>query len=101
MGTTFLFTDIRNGRLYEVTNSSLVNERFNEISVCGDTGRVVYVQVGNGGFDVYAFTFQVPSVPSDTEDQLNDLHCLNSKLQPSCGHREQLNQEVTKRNRCD
>src|SRR5262249_49486264 len=67
--------DTRNGRLYQVTNG-LPFEELSEISVCGDTGHIVYVNVGNGGFDVYAFTFQVPSAPTNTEEQLDDLIAL-------------------------
>ena len=67
--------DIRSGTLFQVTNT-LVDEKLSEISLCGDTGRIVYVNVANGAFDVNAFTFQVPSVPSDTEDQLADLIAL-------------------------
>jgi hypothetical protein len=67
--------DIRSGRLFQATNT-LLNEKLSDISVCGDTGRIGYVNLGNGAFDLYAFTFQVPSVPADTEDQLNDLIAL-------------------------
>jgi hypothetical protein len=71
---TFVY-DVRSGRLFQVTNT-LLDEKLSDISICGDTGRIVYVKVGNGAFDVYAFTFQVPSVPADIEDQLNDLIAL-------------------------
>ena len=71
---TFVY-DIRSGKIYQVTNS-LPDEKLSQLSVCGDTGRIVYLTVGNGGFDVLAFTFQVPSVPSNTQDQLNDLIAL-------------------------
>jgi len=66
--------DTRTGRLYEVT-TGLTNALLNEISVCGDTGRIVYANAGDG-YDLFAFTFQVPSVPSNTQDQLNDLIAL-------------------------
>jgi hypothetical protein len=66
--------DTRTGRLYEVT-TGVSAALLNDISVCGDTGRVVYATAGDG-FDLFAFTFQVPSVPSNTEDQLNDLIAL-------------------------
>ena len=67
--------DTRSGRLYQVTTGTSGGP-LSEISVCGDTGRIVYIQVGNGGWDVYGFTFQVPSVPSDTQEQLDDLIAL-------------------------
>ncbi|HTG95433.1 MAG TPA: hypothetical protein VL866_22735 [Pyrinomonadaceae bacterium] len=69
--------DLRNGRLFQVTNTPSVtgldNEIISDISVCGDTGRIVYLIVRNGGYDVYAFTFQVPSVPAN---QIDDLMAL-------------------------
>jgi len=73
-GNNFLY-DTRTGKLYQVTTGSLDN-RLSEISVCGDTGRIVYVNVGWDAFDAFAFTFQVPTVPSDTHRQLDDLIAL-------------------------
>src|SRR6185503_8992923 len=70
----FVF-DTRTGNIFRVTNS-IVDEKLSQLSVCGDTGRIVYVGIGNGGFDTFAFTFQVPSVPSTTQDQLDDLIAL-------------------------
>ena len=72
---TFVY-DIRSGRLYQATNTAGVDEKLSQISVCGDTGRIVYAKVGIDAFDTYAFTFQVPTVPGNTEDQLNDLISL-------------------------
>jgi len=74
-GYDIFIYDIRSGRLFQATNT-LVDEKLSEISICGDTGRIVYVNVGNGAFDLYAFTFQVPSAPSDAEDQLANLIAL-------------------------
>ena len=73
-GDNFLY-DTRTGKLYQVTTGGPDN-RLSEIGVCGDTGRIVYVSVGIGAFDAYAFTFQVPTVPSATVDQLDDLIAL-------------------------
>ncbi len=70
--------DTRTGRLYEVT-TGVTTALVNDISVCGDTGRVVYATAGDG-FDLFAFTFQVPTVPSNTEDQINSLIALIRSL---------------------
>ena len=70
-GNTFVY-DTRTGKLYQVTTGSQDN-RLSEISVCGNTGRIVYVSVGWDAFDAYGLTFQVPDVPSVTQDQLEDL----------------------------
>jgi len=70
----FLY-DTRTGKLYQVTTGSL-NNRLSEISVCGDTGRIVYANVGIGAFDAYAYKFQVPTVPTATVDQLDDVIAL-------------------------
>jgi hypothetical protein len=64
----FVF-DIRTGNLFQVTSTPL-DERLTEISVCNDVGRILYSIVGNGGFDIHAITFAVPSV---TDDQIDDL----------------------------
>lgn len=67
--------DLRSGRLYQVTTPQNGGEKsLNHISVCGGQGRIVYTVPGTfGDFDVYAFTFQVPSsVPG----QVNDLISL-------------------------
>lgn len=67
--------DTRTGKVFQATNTP-ANESLSEVNVCGGTGRIVYVNVGNGGFDSYAFTFQVPTVPTNTEAQLDDLISL-------------------------
>jgi hypothetical protein len=41
--------------------------------VCNGIGRIVYAIPGAGDFDLYAFTFQVPS---STPNQINDLIAL-------------------------
>src|SRR5215831_19021802 len=69
---TFVY-DIISRKLYQVTNTPFVNEKLGEIDVCNGVGRIVYVVVGQGGFDVHAFTFQVPG---STPDQINDLIAL-------------------------
>ena len=72
--------DTRTGRLYQVTTGSsgdpLTDGPLSEISICGDTGRIVYIHEGIGAWDVFGFTFQVPTVPSDTQEQLDDLIAL-------------------------
>ena len=72
---TFVY-DIRSGKLYQATNTAGADEKLSQISVCGDTGRIVYVKVGIDAFDAFAFTFQVPRAPGNTQDQLNDLIAL-------------------------
>ena len=64
--------DIRSGRLSQVTDSP-GDESLSEISVCNGVGRIVYSIVGLGAYDVYAVSFQVPSV---TEDQIDDIITL-------------------------
>lgn len=66
-GRDIFVYDIRSGILYQVTNT-LEGEYWGEINVCGDTGRILYHKVGDGAFDLYGFKFQVPSVPSETQD---------------------------------
>ena len=68
---TFVY-DIRSGKLFQVTNTP-GDEFLSEISVCNGVGRIVYSIVGDGAYDVYAVSFQVPSV---TEDQIDDLIAL-------------------------
>jgi Tol biopolymer transport system component len=65
--------DIRTGQLSRVTNTIGIDETLSEISVCGGAGRIVYSIPGDGSFDVYAVSFSVPSV---TEDQIDDLIAL-------------------------
>jgi len=67
--------DIRSEIVYRVTNPS-DSESWSDINVCGDTGRILYHTLGEDAFDIYGFTFQVPSLPSDAEDQLDDLIAL-------------------------
>jgi hypothetical protein len=65
--------DIRTEKLFQVSDTPLVDETLTDISVCNGVGRIVYSIPGDGAFDVYAFSFQVPSVP---EDQIDDLIAL-------------------------
>src|SRR6185436_9483889 len=67
--------DMRSEIFYRVTNPS-DSEFWSDINVCGDTGRILYHTPGEDAFDIYGFTFQVPSPPSDTEDRLDDLIAL-------------------------
>lgn len=72
IGATFLCVyDTRTGKLYRVSNDPS-DTRLPEISVCGNTGRIVYLSIGSA-FDLSGFAFQVPSVPADTQAQLDDL----------------------------
>ena len=65
--------DLSTGNLYQVTNTPGLNETLSDISVCNGIGRIVYAVPGAGDFDVYAFTFQVPS---STANQIDDLIAL-------------------------
>jgi hypothetical protein len=64
--------DIRSGKLFQVTNT-LGDEFLGEISICNGVGRIVYTIVGDGAFDVDAFSFEVPGVTEDQIDQLITL----------------------------
>ena len=65
--------DLSTGSLYQVTNTPGNSETLTDISVCNGIGRIVYAIPGAGAFDIYAFTFQVPSsMPA----QINDLITL-------------------------
>jgi Tol biopolymer transport system component len=72
--------DIRTGKLFQVTNTPGM-ETMSDIGVCNGIGRIVYTAPGDVSFDLYAFSFQVPSVP---EDQIDDLISLirNCTLPP-------------------
>jgi hypothetical protein len=65
--------DLSTGSLYQATNTPGIAETLSDISVCNGIGRIVYSIPGDGNFDVYAFTFQVPS---STPNQINDLIAL-------------------------
>jgi len=65
--------DLSTGNLYLVTNTPGVDETLSDLSVCNGIGRIVYAVPGAGDFDVYAFTFQVPS---STPNQIDDLIAL-------------------------
>jgi len=59
--------------LYQVTNTP-ATEFTSRISFCNGVGRIVYVSAG-ADWDVYAFTFQIPSQPSPA-GQINALIAL-------------------------
>jgi Tol biopolymer transport system component len=66
--------DISSGSFYQVTNTPIDDERLSDISVWNGTGRIVYAVAGGfGDFDVYAFTFQVPS---SVQSDINGLIAL-------------------------
>ena len=65
--------DLSTANLYQVTNTPGLDETLTDISVCNGIGRIVYVVAAGGGYDVYAFTFQVPSSPAN---QIDDLIAL-------------------------
>jgi|GEM_PF-2390878 len=64
--------DIRTGKLFQVTDTP-GSEDLSEIGVCNGIGRIVYTAPGDSSYDLYAFSFQVPSV---AEDQIDDLVSL-------------------------
>lgn len=57
--------------LYQVTNTP-VDETLSEITVCNGVGRIVYAAPASD-YDVYAFTF---NVPSSNANRINDLIAL-------------------------
>ena len=63
--------DLSNANLYRVTDTP-VNETLNDLTICNGVGRVVYASPFFD-FNLYSFTFQVPS---STEDDINDLIAL-------------------------
>ena len=66
--------DVRTSSLYQVTNTPSVDETLSDISVWNGTGRIVFITPGGfGDWDVYAFTFQVPS---SVPDEINGLITL-------------------------
>ena len=64
--------DISAGELFQVTNTP-GNETLSEVDASNGIGHIVYAIPGFGDFDVYAFTFQVPS---SSPNQINDLIAL-------------------------
>jgi WD40 repeat protein len=60
--------DLSTANLYQVTNT-LANETLNDITFCNGIGRIVFA-APDTDYDVYAFTFQIPSA---TENQIDDL----------------------------
>jgi len=66
--------NLSNGALYQVTNTP-VDEHSSRITFCNGIGRIVYVSPGSD-FDVYSFTFQLPSSSPSPADQINALIAL-------------------------
>jgi hypothetical protein len=65
--------DTANNRLHRLPQTP-VDESLNDITVCGGQARVVFSSPGaNGDFDVFAFTF---SLPSSAAGQITDLRNL-------------------------
>ncbi|HEY8208747.1 MAG TPA: hypothetical protein VIG99_14760 [Myxococcaceae bacterium] len=62
--------DLASNILYRVTNTpgTGMDETLTDISVCGNTGRIVYAVPNEGAFDVWAFTFTPPEPPPQTPD---------------------------------
>lgn len=63
--------DLSTANLYRVTDTP-VNEVLNSLTICNGVARVVYASPGMD-FNVYSFTFQIPS---STEDAIDDLIAL-------------------------
>ena len=62
--------DLSTGNLYRVTDTPAI-ETWSDITVCNGTARIVYsAPNSNGDYDLFAFTFQLPS---STENQIEDL----------------------------
>lgn len=66
--------DLNTATLYQATNTPAVTEMSTRLTFCNGVGRIVYVTAGVD-WDVYAFTFQLPSAPSPA-DQINALMAL-------------------------
>jgi hypothetical protein len=74
--------DMATSTLYRLTQTP-VDESLNDITVCGGNSRVVYSAPGaSGDFDVFAFTFTVPSPPDDCEEQTPVEACENPGDRP-------------------
>ena len=65
--------DLNTATLYQVTNTPF-DEHESRITFCNGVGRIVYVSPG-ADWDVYSFTFQLPSAPSPA-DEINALIAL-------------------------
>jgi hypothetical protein len=66
--------DLNTATLYQAT-STPVDESGIRIAFCNGVGRIVYVSPG-ADFDVYSFTFQLPSSSPSAATQINDLIAL-------------------------
>lgn len=70
--------DLNTSTLYQVTNTAAVDEAVTRMSFCNGVGRIVYAAPA-ADFDVYSFTFQLPSTPPpppSAATQINDLIAL-------------------------
>jgi len=80
MGTTteydiFVY-DLNTAKLYQVTNTP-VNETLTDITVCNGIARIVYAAPALD-FNIYAFTFQIPSsAPNQIEDLIALIESFN------------------------
>ena len=71
--------DLNTAALYQVTNTAM-DEVLGRISVCNGVGHIVYAAPA-ADYDVYSFTFQLPSSPPpppapSPADQINNLIAL-------------------------
>jgi len=73
LGYDIFVYDLSTRTLYQVTNTA-VDEALTRITFCNGIGRIVYAAPASD-YDVYAFTFQLPSAPSPAT-QINDLIAL-------------------------
>ena len=67
--------DVSSGKLFRVTDTPGRDETINDISVCNGVGKIIYVFPGDGSFDLYGFTFNVPTTTTTTT-QVEDLISL-------------------------
>jgi len=76
LGYDVFVYDLNTATLYQVTNTP-VDEASSRISFCNGVGRIVY-DTPAADYDVYAFTFQLPSSPPPPSPatQINDLIAL-------------------------
>jgi hypothetical protein len=66
--------DLSTATLYQATNTP-VTEFSTRLTFCNGVGRMVYVSPGSD-WDVYAFTFQIPTSSPSPSDQINALIAL-------------------------
>ena len=66
--------DLNTATLYQVTNTP-ADEFTDRIAYCNGVGRIVYVSAGTD-FDVYSFTFQLPSAPPPPPSPATEINNL-------------------------